>query len=133
MVTSDSRRDVRAWHGIPRLEAGREAPGVTRDDRPDPMGPLIDDLVAEQHALDAARAGVPDAHWERPAPAEGGVLRDGIAHLAEGDARARGGAETRRPLSPSPGRPPRRGALTGRQVDARARARGAGRLVADGP
>ena len=29
-------------------------------------------------------------------------------------ARARGGAETRRPLSPSPGRPPRRGALNGR-------------------
>ena len=94
---------------------------MTRDDRPDPMGPLIDDLVAEQLALDAARAGVPDAHWERPAPAEGGLLRDGIAHLAEGDARARGGAETRRPLSPSPGRPPRRGALNGRQVDARAR------------
>ena len=50
------------------------------------------------------------------------MLRDGIAHLAEGDERARGGGETRRPLSPSPGRPPRRGALTGRQVDARARA-----------
>ena len=136
MAPSDSRREVRAWHGIPRLEAGREAPGLTRDDRPDPMGPLIDDLVAAQHALDAARAGVPDAHWERPAPAEGGVPRDGIAHLAEGDARARGGAETRRPLwplSPSPGRPPRRGALTGRPVDARARGRGAGRRVADGP
>ena len=71
-----------------------------------------------------ARGRDPDAHWERPAPAEGGVLRDGIAHLAEGDARARGVAETRRPLwplSPSPGRPPRRGALTGRQVDAPAR------------
>ena len=66
---------------------GARAPGVTRDDRPDPMGPLIDDLVAEQHALDAARAGVPDAHWERPSPAAGWVLRDGIAHLAEGDAR----------------------------------------------
>ena len=77
MAPSDSRSEVRAWHGIPRLEAGREAPGLTRDDRPDPMGPLIDDLVAAQHALDAARAGVPDAHWERPAPAEGGVLRDG--------------------------------------------------------
>ena len=34
MATSDSRREVRAWHGIPRLEAGREAPGLTRDDRP---------------------------------------------------------------------------------------------------
>ena len=47
-----------------------------------------------------------------------------IAHLAEGDARARGGGETRRPLWPlssSPRRPPRRGALNGRQVDARAR------------
>ena len=115
MATSDSRREVRAWHGIPRLEAGRSAPGVTRDDRPDPMGPLIDDLVAEQHALDAALPGVPDAHWERPSPAEGGVLRDGITHLAEGDARARCVAETRRPLwplrplPPSPGRPPRRG------------------------
>ena len=88
MATSDSRSEVRAWHGIPRLEAGREAPGLTRDDRPDPMGPLIDDRVAEQNALDAARAGVPDAHWERPSPAEDGLLRDGIAHLAEGDARA---------------------------------------------
>ena len=119
MATSDSRSEVRAWHGIPRLEAGREAPGVTRDDRPDPMGPLIDDLVAEQHALDAARAGVPDAHWERPSPAEGGLLRDGITHLAEGDARARGVAETRRPLwplSPSPGRPPRRAATSLRRA-----------------
>ena len=91
------------------------------------MGPLIDDLVAEQHALNAALAGVPDAHWERPVPAEGGVLRDGIAHLTEGDERTRCVAETRRPLwplwplSPSPGRTPRRGALNGRQVDARAR------------
>ena len=51
-----------------------------------------------------------------------GRLQPGYIALAEGDERARGGAETRRPLSPSPGRPPRRGALTGRPVDARARA-----------
>ena len=50
------------------------------------------------------------------------IVRCCLAHLTEGDARARGGGETRRPRSPSPGRPPRRDALTGRPVDARARA-----------
>ena len=94
MATSDSRREVRAWHGIPRLEAGRSAPGVTRDDRPDPMGPLIDDLVAEQHALDAARAGVPDAHWERPSPAEGWLLRGGTVYNAADAGGWYGGAST---------------------------------------
>ena len=147
MAPSDSRREVRAWHGIPRLEAGREAPGLTRDDRPDPSRgrreagtPLIDDLVAEQHALGCWRSLMRRARAcptrtgsgrRQPRIPEIGVLRDGIAHLAEGDALARGVAETRRPLwplSPSPGRPPRRGALNGRQVDARrALGRGAGR------
>ena len=93
---------------------------MTRDDRPDPMGPLIDDLVAEQNALDAALAAVPEADWARPSPAEGWLLRDCIAHLAQGDEMARRVAETREPLSPTGGGTPSRDALHGRQVEARA-------------
>ena len=93
---------------------------MTRDDRPDPMGPLIDDLVAEQTALDAALAAVPEADWARPSPAEGWLLRDCIAHLAQGDEMARRVAETREPLSPTGRGTPSRDALHGRQVEARA-------------
>ncbi|PZC44331.1 MAG: Mycothiol maleylpyruvate isomerase N-terminal domain-containing protein/Wyosine base formation [Chloroflexi bacterium] len=84
------------------------------------MGPLIDDLVAEQNALDAALAAVPEADWGRPSPAEGWLLRDCIAHLAQGDEMARRVAETREPLSPTGGDTPSRDALHGRQVEARA-------------
>ena len=49
------------------------------------MDEFVDDLVAEQDYLDAALGGLPEDAWERPSPAEGWLMRDCIAHLADLD------------------------------------------------
>jgi uncharacterized protein (TIGR03084 family) len=49
---------------------------------------LSDDLAAEQAVLDALVADLDEATWQRSTPAEGWTIRDQIAHLAFGDARA---------------------------------------------
>ena len=43
---------------------------------------LLDDLVAEEHALDDLVAGIDDEDWDRPTPAEGWTVCDQVAHLA---------------------------------------------------
>ena len=56
---------------------------------PDPpgggMAPLCDDLAAEHAALDAIVAGLDEAGWSLPTPAEGWSVRDQIGHLAYTD------------------------------------------------
>src|SRR5438477_9786850 len=49
------------------------------------MQDLVADLVAEQKSLDEAIAAISDEAWETPSPAEGWLLRDCVAHLAEFD------------------------------------------------
>ncbi|HZQ34934.1 MAG TPA: maleylpyruvate isomerase N-terminal domain-containing protein, partial [Dehalococcoidia bacterium] len=49
------------------------------------MRDLVNDLVAEQHVLDTIVAGLSADRWETPSPAEGWLLRDCVAHLAEFD------------------------------------------------
>lgn len=49
------------------------------------MNDLLADLVAEQDALDRAIDGVASDRWDMPSPAEGWLLRDCVAHLAEMD------------------------------------------------
>jgi uncharacterized protein (TIGR03084 family) len=43
---------------------------------------IVDDLAAEQAALDALVDGLDEAAWDTPTPAEGWNVRDQIAHLA---------------------------------------------------
>ena len=49
------------------------------------MRDLIDDWIAEQDVLDRAVADLPAERWQTPSPAEGWLLRDCAAHLAEVD------------------------------------------------
>jgi uncharacterized protein (TIGR03084 family) len=44
--------------------------------------PIVDDLGAEQAALDALVADLDEPGWDMPTPAEGWTIRDQIAHLA---------------------------------------------------
>src|SRR5689334_19722389 len=46
------------------------------------MSDLVTDLAAETEVIEQMLAGLPDAEWERPTPAEGWLLRDQISHLA---------------------------------------------------
>lgn len=46
------------------------------------FGALLDDLAAEEHALDAVVAGLDDSAWSTPTPAAGWSVRDQVAHLA---------------------------------------------------
>ena len=80
------------------------------------MQQIVADLVAEQNYLDAALAGTPDEVWDTPSPAEGWLMRDCIAHLAEFDdfaatIAATGAYPEQKPL-------PREGVRSGRQVKA---------------
>jgi len=43
------------------------------------------DLAAEQESIDALVAGLDDAAWDRPSPAEGWSVKDQISHLASVD------------------------------------------------
>jgi uncharacterized protein (TIGR03084 family) len=52
------------------------------------MAALCDDLAAEHAALDAIVAGLDEARWSLPTPAEGWSVRDQIAHLAYFDVAA---------------------------------------------
>lgn len=52
------------------------------------MAALCDDLAAEHAALDALVAGLDEAGWARPTPAEGWAIRDQISHLAYSDVAA---------------------------------------------
>ena len=45
------------------------------------MRELLDDLTAEHEALDAVVAGLDEAGWDTPTPAEGWTVRDAVAHL----------------------------------------------------
>lgn len=58
------------------------------------MEELVADLVAEQDYLDGQLQGIDEALWDTPSPAEGWLLRDCIAHLAEVDTTAAIIAET---------------------------------------
>ncbi len=82
------------------------------------MQALIDDLVAEQDALDAAIRDVPHERWEVDSPAHGWRMRDCIAHLAEMDDLAAEIAETR--AYPRRSREGAEGVLSALQVEARA-------------
>jgi uncharacterized protein (TIGR03084 family) len=84
-----------------------------------PMLALIADLVAEQDYLDATIAGAPTDRWDAPSPAEGWLMRDCVAHLAEMDALAAEIAETRE--YPRRERREGSGVLTATQLDARAK------------
>ena len=46
---------------------------------------LLDDLVAEEAALEAVVAQLEDRAWDTATPAAGWAVRDQIAHLAMGD------------------------------------------------
>jgi uncharacterized protein (TIGR03084 family) len=81
------------------------------------MDELIDDLVAEQRYLDAAVCDVPAARWERASPAEGWLMRDCIAHLADLDDVAAHILTTNE--MPPPHGYEAQGVLAGRQVWAR--------------
>ncbi len=61
--------------------------GGPADGRGD-MAELCDDLAAEHAALDAIVAGLDEAQWSLPTPAEGWSVRDQIAHLAYSDVAA---------------------------------------------
>jgi uncharacterized protein (TIGR03084 family) len=81
------------------------------------MRELVVDLVAEQEALDRVVAGLPLNRWEEGSPAEGWLLRDCVAHLAEFDeAAARTIEEKRFPAFPREGAS---GVLSATQVRAR--------------
>ena len=80
------------------------------------MKELIDNLVAEQDYLDAALAGVPHERWDVASPAEGWLLRDCIAHLADSDDLAAEIAATGE--FPQREEPPGEGVRRGRQVEA---------------
>lgn len=80
------------------------------------MDDLIDDLVAEQDYLDAALAGVPHERWDATSPAEGWLLRDCIAHLAEFDDLAAEIAASGE--YPQRDGPPGDGVRSGRQLEA---------------
>ena len=54
----------------------------------DPMQQLLSDLEAEQNYLDQALSMVPVEVWDHPSPADGWLLRDCIAHLADVDENA---------------------------------------------
>ncbi|TAJ18771.1 MAG: TIGR03084 family protein [Dehalococcoidia bacterium] len=82
------------------------------------MDDLIDDLVAEQDDLDAAICETPATLWLAPSPAEGWLMRDCIAHLADLDETAAIIAETGE--YPKRERRAGEGALAAGQVDARA-------------
>ena len=80
------------------------------------MEELVDDLVSEQDYLDNQLRDVPAAAWATPSPAEGWLLRDCIAHLAEMDVSAATIAATGSgPTGGGAAAPP----LSGRQVEAR--------------
>lgn len=49
---------------------------------------VLDDLAAEQQALDDVVAGLPEADWSRPTPAPDWAVRDQIAHLTYFDGTA---------------------------------------------
>jgi uncharacterized protein (TIGR03084 family) len=49
------------------------------------MREILEDLKAEQEALDALVSGLSHAQWELPTPAEGWSVRDCISHLAHID------------------------------------------------
>lgn len=55
---------------------------------PIPTAVLLDDLRAEHEALDRRVAGLDDARWRSPTPAEGWTVADSISHLAYFDATA---------------------------------------------
>lgn len=52
------------------------------------MDPICDDLAAERDALDALVAGLDEADWTRPTPAEDWTIADTIGHLAYYDEKA---------------------------------------------
>jgi len=83
----------------------------------DVMQALVDDLVAEQRALDDALRDLPPAAWEHASPADGWLLRDCIAHLAEFDETAATIAETGEAPRGRGGRGD--GVLSARQIEAR--------------
>ena len=85
------------------------------------MRQIVSDLVAEQDYLDAALAATQDDVWERQSPADGWLMRDCIAHLAEVDDLAAVIASTGSP--PDEESLPRVGVLSGRQVQSRALSR----------
>ncbi len=49
------------------------------------MKEILDDLKAEQEALDGLVSGLSEAQWDLPTPAEGWSVRDSISHLAHID------------------------------------------------
>ena len=49
------------------------------------VGDLLDDLAAEQRALQDVVASIDADEWLRPTPARGWDVRDTIAHLADTD------------------------------------------------
>ncbi|MDA0351880.1 MAG: TIGR03084 family metal-binding protein [Chloroflexi bacterium] len=81
------------------------------------MDELIADLVAEQDYLDAAIRDAPEARWNAPSPADGWLMRDCVAHLAELDRTAAIIAETG--AYPDGDRRPGDGVVTAGQLDAR--------------
>jgi uncharacterized protein (TIGR03084 family) len=81
------------------------------------MRELIADLVAEQEAVDRAVANLSADRWETPSPADGWLLRDCIAHLAEFDDAAAAIVAERR--LPERKRAAGDGVLSGGQVLAR--------------
>jgi len=84
----------------------------------DAMTQLVADLAAEQDALDEALSPIPATRWETPSPAEGWLLRDCIAHLAEVDETAAQIAESG--VYPEPSGPKGDGVRSRRQLEARA-------------
>ena len=82
------------------------------------MKDLIDDLVAEQNALDRAVRDAPQSCWDAPSPAEGLLMRDCIAHLMDVDNVTARIAETGEPADFGSG-PPARPPLASGQVQAR--------------
>ena len=59
------------------------------------MGDVLDDLGGEHAALDGLVAGLSDAGWKTPTPAEGWDVADTITHLALSDEAALGSVEGR--------------------------------------
>jgi len=51
----------------------------------DAYAALLDDLEAEEHALDATVGALDDAGWTTPTPADGWDVRDSVMHLAATD------------------------------------------------
>src|SRR4051812_34793955 len=85
----------------------------------DEMRELVADLVAEQDSLDRAVQSAPLERWLAASPADGWLMRDCIAHLAEFDdtaARVASGGDFRAGRATAPGQPP----LSAGQVEARA-------------